>query len=129
MAGPEERDGAPESLAAAIRAARAEVAERAQALGDLREAELARLALLRELLEPVLAAVPAEVTTVCSISFDSLSLSRMSVTSASRRRLVSLSMVAAYSLRSLSVATLRSPASTRERVASRPFWAKVSLTC
>ncbi len=61
MAGPEARAGAPESLAAAIRAARAEVAERAQALGDLREAELARLALLRELLEPVLAAVPAEV--------------------------------------------------------------------
>ncbi len=46
------------SLSAAIRAARAEVADRAQALGDLRDAELARLELLREMLEPVLAQVP-----------------------------------------------------------------------
>lgn len=49
------------SLSAAIRVARAEVADRAQALGDLRDAELARLELLRELLEPVLAEVPPEV--------------------------------------------------------------------
>lgn len=49
------------SLSAAIRVARAEVANRAQALGDLRDAELARLELLRELLEPVLAQVPPEV--------------------------------------------------------------------
>ncbi|RYB04679.1 hypothetical protein [Lichenibacterium ramalinae] len=55
--------GGPTSpcLAAAIRAARVEVADRAQALGDLREAEIARLELLREMLEPVLAAVPPEV--------------------------------------------------------------------
>ncbi len=49
------------SLSAAIRVARAEVADRAQALGDLRDAELARLELLREMLEPVLAQVPPEV--------------------------------------------------------------------
>ena len=49
------------SLSAAIRAARVEVADRAQALGDLRDAELARLELLRELLEPVLAEIPPEV--------------------------------------------------------------------
>ena len=51
----------PASLSAAIRAARVEVADRAQALGDLRDAELARLELLREMLEPVLAEVPSEV--------------------------------------------------------------------
>ena len=56
-----ERAGRPSSLSAAIRAARVEVADRAQALGDLREAELARLELLREMLAPVLAAVPPEV--------------------------------------------------------------------
>ncbi len=49
------------SLSAAVRVARAEVADRAQALGDLRDAELARLELLREMLEPVLAQVPPEV--------------------------------------------------------------------
>ncbi len=49
------------SLTAAIRAARVEVADRAQALGDLRDAELARLELLREMIEPVLAQVPPEV--------------------------------------------------------------------
>lgn len=53
--------GRPSSLAAAIRAARVEVADRAQALGDLREAELARLELLRELIAPVLAEVPPDV--------------------------------------------------------------------
>ncbi len=63
---PAERDGTDRatrlpSLSAAIRVARAEVADRAQALGDLRDAELARLELLREMLEPVLAQVPPEV--------------------------------------------------------------------
>ena len=63
---PAERDGTERarrlpSLSAAIRVARAEVADRAQALGDLRDAELARLELLREMLEPVLAQVPPEV--------------------------------------------------------------------
>ncbi len=60
-AGPVERPVRPASLSAAIRAARVEVADRAQALGDLRDAELARLELLREMLEPVLAEVPPEV--------------------------------------------------------------------
>ena len=63
---PAERDGTEKSarltsLSAAVRVARAEVADRAQALGDLRDAELARLVLLREMLEPVLAQVPPEV--------------------------------------------------------------------
>ena len=61
MAGPADRAVRPASLSAAIRAARVEVADRAQALGDLRDAELARLELLREMLEPVLAQVPPEV--------------------------------------------------------------------
>ena len=56
-----ERAGRLTSLSAAIRAARVEVADRAQALGDLRDAELARLELLRELMEPVLAEMPPEV--------------------------------------------------------------------
>ncbi len=51
----------PSSLAAALRAARADGAERAQAMGELRDAELARLDLLREMLDPVLAEVPPEV--------------------------------------------------------------------
>ncbi len=58
---PADRPIRPASLAAAIRAARIEVADRAQALGDLRDAELARLELLREMIEPVLAQVPPEV--------------------------------------------------------------------
>ena len=63
---PAERDGSERagrlpSLSAAIRVARAEVADRAQALGDLHDAELARLELLREMLDPVLAQVPPEV--------------------------------------------------------------------
>ena len=56
-----ERAGRLPSLSAAIRAARVEVADRAQALGDLRDAEIARLELLRELMEPVLAEMPPEV--------------------------------------------------------------------
>ena len=58
---PVERPVRTASLSAAIRAARVEVADRAQALGDLRDAELARLELLREMIEPVLAQVPPEV--------------------------------------------------------------------
>lgn len=53
--------GRPPSLSAAIRAARLDGAERAQATGDLRDAELARLDLLREMLDPVLAEIPPEV--------------------------------------------------------------------
>ena len=56
-----ERDKRPSSLTTAIRAARVDEAERSQALGDLRGAEIARLELLKEALEPVLAQIPAEV--------------------------------------------------------------------
>ncbi|MGI3899550.1 MAG: hypothetical protein ACRYGP_30745 [Janthinobacterium lividum] len=61
MGEPAERQVRTASLTAAIRAARVEVADRAQALGDLRDAELARLELLREMIEPVLAQVPPDI--------------------------------------------------------------------
>ena len=48
----------PSTLTAALRVARLEQAERALAQADLHEAELGRLELLREMLEPVLAEVP-----------------------------------------------------------------------
>ena len=51
----------PASLKSAIRAARLDEAERAQAVGDLRGAEVARLQLLSEAIEPVLRQVPTEV--------------------------------------------------------------------
>lgn len=51
----------PPSLTSAIRAARLEEAERSQVLGDLRSAEVVRLDLLREAIEPVLAQVPVEI--------------------------------------------------------------------
>ncbi len=51
----------PVSLKSAIRAARLDEAERAQAVGDLRGAEIARLQLLSEAIEPVLRQVPADV--------------------------------------------------------------------
>ncbi len=56
-----ERAKPPPNLASAIRAARLEEAERSQVLGDLRGAEVARLDLLREAIEPVLAQIPVEV--------------------------------------------------------------------
>lgn len=56
-----ERVKRPPNLASAIRAARLEEAERSQVLGDLRGAEVARLDLLREAIEPVLAQIPVEV--------------------------------------------------------------------
>lgn len=56
-----ERGKAPPSLAAALRSARAEAAERSQSMADLRDAEMGRLDLLREALEPVLAHIPADV--------------------------------------------------------------------
>ncbi len=56
-----ERHRPPSSLTVAIRAARIDEAERSQALGDLRGAELARLDVLREALDPVLAQIPAEI--------------------------------------------------------------------
>ena len=56
-----ERAKRPPSLTAAIRAARLEEAERTQAVVDLRGAEGARLDVLREAIEPVLAQIPVEV--------------------------------------------------------------------
>ena len=56
-----ERVKRPPNLTAAIRAARLEDAERSQAVGELRGAEAARLELLREAIEPILAQVPGEV--------------------------------------------------------------------
>ncbi len=53
-------EGRISSLSAALRTARIEEAERSQVLGDLRDAEMARLDLLREMLEPVLAQIPPE---------------------------------------------------------------------
>ena len=47
-------------LAAALRAARADDAERSEVLYDLRSVALARLGVLRDALEPVLAQVPEE---------------------------------------------------------------------
>ena len=49
------------SLAAALRVARAEDAERSDVIADLRTLAIARLAVLRDALEPVLAQIPAEV--------------------------------------------------------------------
>jgi hypothetical protein len=51
-------DRPPPDLRAALRAARIDDAERSRAIADLRGAEIARLDLLREAIEPVLAAVP-----------------------------------------------------------------------
>lgn len=56
-----EREKASPSLAAALRTARAEAAERSQSMTDLRGAAMARLDLLRAAIEPVLAQVPEEV--------------------------------------------------------------------
>jgi hypothetical protein len=51
----------PPSLTAAIRVARVENAERSEVVAELRGAELARLEMLLETLEPVLAQVPKDV--------------------------------------------------------------------
>ena len=56
-----EREGRLSGLSAALRTARIEEAERSQVVGDLRDAEMARLDLLREMMEPVLAQIPADV--------------------------------------------------------------------
>ena len=56
-----EREGRLSGLSAALRTARIEEAERSQVVGDLRDAEMARLDLLREMMEPVLAQIPPEV--------------------------------------------------------------------
>lgn len=56
-----DRGKRPPSLTAAIRTARLDEAERSQVMSDLRGAEVARLELLRDAVEPVLAQVPADV--------------------------------------------------------------------
>lgn len=56
-----EREGRVSGLSAALRTARIEEAERSQVVGDLRDAEMARLDLLREMMEPVLAQIPPDV--------------------------------------------------------------------
>jgi hypothetical protein len=58
---PEIQSASPPDLAAAIRQARIENAERAQAIADLREIETGRLALLESALKPVVAQAPADV--------------------------------------------------------------------
>ncbi|MDH7799427.1 MULTISPECIES: hypothetical protein [unclassified Beijerinckia] len=52
---------APPSLKAAVRRARVEQAEQSCVVAELRGAEMARLEMLRDTLEPVLAQVPADV--------------------------------------------------------------------
>ena len=54
-------DPAAKKLRAAMRVARIEAAERSQAVTDLRDAEVARLELLQEAIEPVLAQVPDDI--------------------------------------------------------------------
>jgi hypothetical protein len=58
---PEIQSASPPDLAAAIRQARIENAERAEAIADLREIETGRLALLESALKPVVAQAPADV--------------------------------------------------------------------
>ncbi len=53
-----DRGKAVPSLAAALRSARTEAAERSQSVANLRGAEISRLDLLRETLEPVFAQLP-----------------------------------------------------------------------
>jgi hypothetical protein len=54
-------EGQPARLQDAIREARIETAERSGVIVDLRDAELARLEVLKDALEPLLAEVPSEV--------------------------------------------------------------------
>ena len=58
---PETELAAPPDLAAAIRQARVENAERAEAIADLREIEMGRLALLESALKPVVGQAPPDV--------------------------------------------------------------------
>jgi hypothetical protein len=58
---PEIQSAPPPDLAAAIRQARVENAERGEAIADLREIETGRLALLESALKPVIAQAPADV--------------------------------------------------------------------
>src|SRR3972149_4374665 len=52
---------APGSLKVAVREARIEAAERSAVVVDLRDAEVARLELLNEALDPLFAEIPSEV--------------------------------------------------------------------
>jgi hypothetical protein len=61
MPGAEPASRPAQELRGAMRTARIEDAERSRAIADLRGAELARLDLLREAIEPVLAQVPGDV--------------------------------------------------------------------
>ena len=54
-------DVEPESLKAAVRQTRIEVAERSAVIVDLRDAELARLELLNEALDPLFKDIPADI--------------------------------------------------------------------
>jgi len=58
---PEIQSASPPDLAAAIRQARIENAERGEAIADLREIEMGRLALLESALKPVVAQAPPDV--------------------------------------------------------------------
>ena len=55
------RQPASSSLKAALRTARVDEAERSRAIADLQGAELARLEILRDALDPVLAQIPKDV--------------------------------------------------------------------
>jgi hypothetical protein len=57
---PEIQSAPPPDLAAAIRKARVESAERGEAIADVREIETGRLALLEGVLKPVIAQAPAD---------------------------------------------------------------------
>ena len=61
MAAPSPREAQPSGLTAAVRQARLEAAERTGVVIDLHDAELARLEILNEVLDPMMADVPAEV--------------------------------------------------------------------
>jgi len=56
-----EEDSPPPRLKVAVRQARIEVAERTSVVVDLRDAEVARLEILNEALDPVFAEIPPEV--------------------------------------------------------------------
>jgi hypothetical protein len=56
-----EQDSAPPRLKTAVREARIEAAERTGVVVDLRDADVARLEILNEALDPVFAEIPAEI--------------------------------------------------------------------
>ena len=60
-AAPEPVEASPGRLKAAVRQARIETAERTNVVVDLRDAELARLELLNEALDPLFSEIPAEI--------------------------------------------------------------------